>query len=114
MWASYTLGSLPWVGDKVRTKLEDTFGEYFLSLGEFEGEHYGIPTNINLKSMVWYPKDDFDAAGYEVPETWDDLMPSDEKNARGLEKIRQLPVDTPEEALKDVSIPPKSQTRSRS
>jgi hypothetical protein len=47
-------------------------------------------------------------------ETWDDLMPSDEKNARGLEKIRQLPVDTPKEALKDVSIPPKSQTRSRS
>jgi hypothetical protein len=47
-------------------------------------------------------------------ETWDDLMPSDEKNARGLEKIRQLPVDTPAEALKDVSIPPMSQMRSRS
>jgi PadR family transcriptional regulator AphA len=46
-------------------------------------------------------------------ETWDDLMPSEEKNARGLEKIRQLPVDTPEGALEDVSIPPKSQTRSR-
>jgi alpha-glucoside transport system substrate-binding protein len=54
--------------------LEDTFGEYFMSLGEFEGEHYGIPSSINLKSMIWYPKDDFDAAGYEVPETWDDLM----------------------------------------
>ena len=24
--------------------------------------------------MVWYPKDDFDAAGYEVPETFDDLI----------------------------------------
>jgi PadR family transcriptional regulator, regulatory protein AphA len=46
-------------------------------------------------------------------ETWDDLMPSDEKNARGLEKIRQLPVDTPKEALKHISIPPKRQTRSR-
>jgi alpha-glucoside transport system substrate-binding protein len=55
-------------------QLEETFGEYFLSLGEFEGEHYGIPTNINLKSMVWYAKDDFDAAGYTVPETWDDLI----------------------------------------
>ena len=32
------------------------------------------PTNINLKSMVWYPKDDFDAAGYEVPTTWDELI----------------------------------------
>jgi alpha-glucoside transport system substrate-binding protein len=55
-------------------ELEGTFGEYFLSLGEFEGEHYGIPTNVNLKSMVWYPKDDFDAAGYTVPETWDELL----------------------------------------
>ena len=47
-------------------------------------------------------------------ETWDDLMPSDEKNARGLEKIRRLPVDTPEEVLKGESVPPKSQMRSRS
>ena len=49
-------------------------GADFLALGEYEGKHYGVPTNINLKSMVWYPKDDFDAAGYEVPETWDDLI----------------------------------------
>jgi alpha-glucoside transport system substrate-binding protein len=66
------------------TQLEETFGEYFLSLGEHEGEHYGIPTNINLKSMVWYAKDDFDAAGYEVPETWAELMTlSDEMVADG-------------------------------
>ena len=65
-------------------QLEDTFGEYFLSLGEFEGEHYGIPTNINLKSMVWYPKDDFDAAGYEVPTTWDEMIAlSDQIKADG-------------------------------
>src|SRR4026209_2097008 len=54
--------------------LEETFGSYFLSLGEYNGEHYGIPTNINLKSMVWYPKDDFDKAGYTVPTTWDELI----------------------------------------
>ncbi|MGH8913699.1 MAG: PadR family transcriptional regulator [Acidimicrobiia bacterium] len=44
-------------------------------------------------------------------ETWDDLTPSEEKNKRGLEKIRLLPVDTPDEALKDISKPPTSQTR---
>jgi alpha-glucoside transport system substrate-binding protein len=54
--------------------LEELVGADFLALGEYEGKHYGVPTNINLKSMVWYPKDDFDAAGYEVPETWDDLI----------------------------------------
>ena len=47
-------------------------------------------------------------------ETWDDLMPSEEKNARGMEKIRRLPVDTPEETLKGESTPPESQMRSRS
>ena len=55
-------------------ELEDTFGTYFLSLGEFEGEHYGIPTNINLKSMVWYPKAQFDKKGYKVPTTWDEMI----------------------------------------
>lgn len=55
-------------------ELNATFGESFVGLGEYKGEHYGLPTNINLKSMVWYPKDDFDAAGYTVPETWDDLI----------------------------------------
>jgi PadR family transcriptional regulator AphA len=47
-------------------------------------------------------------------ETWDDVGPSEEKNERGLEKIRQLPVDTPGEPLKDISKPPESQRRSRS
>jgi alpha-glucoside transport system substrate-binding protein len=55
-------------------ELNDRFGEYFMSLGEYGGKHYGLPTNINLKSMVWYPADDFEAAGYEIPETWDDLI----------------------------------------
>jgi alpha-glucoside transport system substrate-binding protein len=54
--------------------LTELVGEGFMALGEVDGQHYGVPTNINLKSMVWYPKDDFDAAGYQVPETWDDLI----------------------------------------
>jgi PadR family transcriptional regulator AphA len=47
-------------------------------------------------------------------ETWDDLLPSEEKNTRGLEKIRQLPVATPAESLKHIAKPPKSQMRTRS
>ena len=44
-------------------------------------------------------------------ETWDDLTPTDEKNEKGLEKIRQLPVDTPSEPLTEIAKPPRSQTR---
>jgi alpha-glucoside transport system substrate-binding protein len=54
--------------------LNATFGDYFVSLGEFEGQHYGLPTNSNWKSLIWYPKVDFDKAGYEIPTTWDELM----------------------------------------
>ncbi len=65
-------------------ELNATLGESFVKLGEYKGKHYGLPTNINLKSMVWYPKDDFDAAGYKVPETWDELLAlSDQIKADG-------------------------------
>jgi hypothetical protein len=46
-------------------------------------------------------------------EAWDDLEPSIEKNARGLEKVRALPVDTPDRPLDAIAVPPQSQTRSR-
>ncbi|MCC6456323.1 MAG: carbohydrate ABC transporter substrate-binding protein [Caldilineaceae bacterium] len=34
----------------------------------------GVWHRFNGKSLVWYPKDDFDAAGYTIPTTWDELM----------------------------------------
>ena len=80
---SGNLSSLEDMGFDI-AELEALFGEYFVSLGEVDGQHYGLPTNINLKSMVWYPKDDFDAAGYEVPATWDEMLAlSDEIVADG-------------------------------
>ena len=34
----------------------------------------GVWDRVNAKSLVWYPKDDFDAAGYQVPTTWEELQ----------------------------------------
>ncbi|MCP4519057.1 MAG: extracellular solute-binding protein, partial [Delftia sp.] len=34
----------------------------------------GVWHRVNAKSQVWYPKDDFEAAGYEIPTTWDALL----------------------------------------
>jgi len=53
-----------------KEELVATFGEYLVSLGEYEGKHYGIPTNVNSKSLVWYNKKVFDEKGYQIPETW--------------------------------------------
>ncbi|HVJ95730.1 MAG TPA: extracellular solute-binding protein, partial [Acidimicrobiia bacterium] len=35
-------------------QLKQTVGESFVELGEVDGKHYGVPTNVNLKSMIWY------------------------------------------------------------
>jgi len=34
----------------------------------------GLWYRFNGKSLVWYPKDDFDAAGYTIPTTWDEML----------------------------------------
>jgi alpha-glucoside transport system substrate-binding protein len=55
--------------------LEAAHGAYFMNLGVCaDGKHYSIPTNANYKSIVWYNKPAFDAAGYTIPETWDDMV----------------------------------------
>jgi len=59
--------------------LEKTFGKYLMSLSEYNGKHYGLPTNVNLKSMIWYPKKAFDAKGYKAPTTWDELLALSDK-----------------------------------
>ena len=35
---------------------------------------YGVWQRFNGKSLVWYPKKAFDAAGYTIPQTWDELV----------------------------------------
>ena len=37
------------------------------------GRMYGAPMRLANKSLVWYPKKAWDAAGYEVPKTLDEL-----------------------------------------
>jgi alpha-glucoside transport system substrate-binding protein len=54
--------------------LEALVSKPFMDLGVYKGKHWGLPTNINLKSMVWYPKKAFDEKGYKVPTTWQELL----------------------------------------
>jgi alpha-glucoside transport system substrate-binding protein len=34
----------------------------------------GVWSRFNAKSLVWYPKPEFEEAGYEIPTTWDELI----------------------------------------
>ena len=51
--------------DQVKTTLVP--GE--LDAGTLDGKTYGVPMNMNVKSLVWYPKKAFEAKGYKIPKT---------------------------------------------
>jgi alpha-glucoside transport system substrate-binding protein len=58
--------------------LAQNYNQAWIEMGTMEGPNgpitAGIWARANGKSFVFYPKAEFDAAGYEVPETWDELM----------------------------------------
>jgi alpha-glucoside transport system substrate-binding protein len=51
----------------------ENFGSW-VDLVSVDGEVYGIPYQAAFKSIIWYPNAAFEDAGYEIPETWDDLL----------------------------------------
>lgn len=54
--------------------LEDTMVAGFLdSTRDDEGNTFGLPMRLANKSLLWYPKPQFEEAGYEVPETQEEL-----------------------------------------
>jgi alpha-glucoside transport system substrate-binding protein len=55
-------------------QLRQAYAENWLELGSVDGQVYGLWARADVKSLVWYRPDVFVAAGYEVPQTWDELM----------------------------------------
>ena len=72
------------VGQIVDTEtLRSDFGEYLLGFGRVDGAVgtgvtdeavRAIPIIVALKSLVFYPKAEFEKAGYEIPATWAELL----------------------------------------
>ena len=48
--------------------------KYIVGLGTVDGIAYGGAHAFNLKSIVWYQPAEFEARGYSVPETWDEMI----------------------------------------
>ncbi|MEY1555448.1 ABC transporter substrate-binding protein [Yoonia sp. R2331] len=72
-----------WVGDNYAA------GQSWVDLGTYgdaEGndQFYGFFYNVNVKSLVWYVPENFEDAGYELPESMEDLIAlSEEMIANG-------------------------------
>ncbi|MEM9155880.1 MAG: ABC transporter substrate-binding protein [Cyanobacteria bacterium P01_F01_bin.33] len=64
-----------------RSQLEAAFSPTWLELGTVDGELYGLWSRADVKSLVWYRPEQFEAAGYEIPATWDELMALTERIA---------------------------------
>lgn len=67
-------------------KLKKNYNQSWLDMGTMDGKDgkimAGIWNRSNVKSLVWYPKKQFEEAGYKVPETWDDMMALTEQIAK--------------------------------
>ena len=65
-------------------KLQDEYSETWIDLGSYGGKLYSIFISADLKSLVWYNPKAFADAGYQIPQTWDELMTlSDKMVAQG-------------------------------
>ncbi len=50
------------------------FTDAWISSGLVDGELVGLWHGVDVKSLVWYPKQDFEDMGLAIPETWDELL----------------------------------------
>ncbi|MEO1592638.1 MAG: ABC transporter substrate-binding protein [Cyanobacteria bacterium J06632_22] len=46
----------------------------WLALGTFDGSTYGVWYRASVKSLVWYSPAAFEAQGYSIPTSWDELI----------------------------------------
>ena len=53
--------------------LESSMVAGALDAGMVDDQLYGLLTSMNVKSLIFYPKKAFEAAGYKAPESLDDL-----------------------------------------
>ncbi|WP_159792608.1 ABC transporter substrate-binding protein [Puerhibacterium puerhi] len=60
--------------EPVVKEVDANFSADWKEYGTVDGTFYAAPYDANVKSFVWYSPSMFEDAGYEVPQTWDELM----------------------------------------
>ncbi|MDE0221640.1 MAG: ABC transporter substrate-binding protein [Spirochaetaceae bacterium] len=54
--------------------LQQQYSDAWIDLSRVDDTIAGVWYRASLKILVWYAKPVFEAEGYEIPETWDDLV----------------------------------------
>lgn len=52
---------------------KDSYASFWIDMGSADGKWLAIPAKADVKSIIWYSPAQFQALGYEVPTTFDDL-----------------------------------------
>jgi len=50
-----------------------SYGDFFLDPLTVDGKWLGLPIKADVKSIIWYSPANFEALGYTVPTTWEEL-----------------------------------------
>jgi alpha-glucoside transport system substrate-binding protein len=53
---------------------QNQYAKTWADLGTVDGELVGIFIKASVKGLIWYDPKVWDANGYEIPKTWDDMM----------------------------------------
>ena len=61
------------LADEAAAAAQENWAESWNSFGTVDGVQYAVPVKADLKSLVWYQPARFEAAGYAVPETFDEF-----------------------------------------
>lgn len=72
-------GQLIPLPQSVITRIDANYASSWKDLGSYEGQVYGVFHRASAKSFVWYNKQEWARAGYEVPQTWDELRTLSER-----------------------------------
>ena len=74
-------GGLVPLGDDIAKWVQENYaaGESWVNLGTYDDpdgtpQYYGFFYKVDVKSLVWYSPDNFEDAGYEIPESMEDLI----------------------------------------
>lgn len=67
-------GKLKGLGDKAKTAATQNYSADWLKYATVNGTLYGAPLGSNVKSFVWYSPKTFKDNGWQVPQTWDELI----------------------------------------
>lgn len=66
---------------EVEANVDEYWSESWKQYGTFDGTFYAAPLMASVKGWIWYSPTEFADNGYEIPETWADMMALTEEMA---------------------------------